>query len=68
MNKLIGSILWLISSILILGEYVTKSLFILSMSNMGTVGNISLVHNLELVLIAFIFFVLGFYFFLKKEK
>lgn len=68
MNKLIGSILWLISSILILGEYVTKSLFILSMSNMGTVGNISLVHNLELVLIAFIFFVLGIYFFLKKEK
>ncbi|KAB1439537.1 hypothetical protein [Candidatus Galacturonibacter soehngenii] len=68
MNKLIGSILWLISSILILGEYVTKSLFILSMSNMGTVGNISLVHNLELVLMSIIFFVFGIYFFLKKEK
>lgn len=45
-----------------------KSLFILSMSNMGTVGNISLVHNLELVLMSIIFFVFGIYFFLKKEK
>lgn len=68
MNKLTGSILWLISSILIIGEYVTKSLFLLSMTNMGTVGNISLIHNPELVLMSIIFFVFGIYFFLKKEK
>lgn len=68
MNKLIGSILWLISSILIIGEYVTKSLFLLSMTNMGTVGNIPFIHNPELVLMSIIFFVFGIYIFLKKEK
>lgn len=68
MNRLTGVLLWLIATLLIAVEYITTCMYLLISATMGKIGDIQKPVNPELVVLAAIAFILGIYFFIKKDK